>query len=280
MFVKRNPFFKEYEIKYVKYWIDQAPEYELKPVFVNGENQKKYRAVVNRLTGKVVAIVSNRFQLIQHKTVFNTFLEALENKYSESEITGFFRWTDNRAYLFTYFKNAEFNSNDTYRLGLVVTNGVDGTLAIWAKFAGIRLVCTNGLVDTQTIKVVKTVHIGIDQNEFMERIVKRFESIIETVEEYPETLSHKIEWMKSIELNRDKATLIVNKLDLPKKAFYVIRKTLLKPSITLYDLYNAITEYISNYSGLRVDNRVAELARIEKELTGNKKIMEIITEKQ
>lgn len=264
--VQRRAFYKAFPIQYVKRYIEASPEFEIKPVHVNGEYQRDYKAVVNQNTGKVVAIVSKRFQLIQHKTVMNAFLDVLTNHYTESEIEGFYRWTDTRAYLTVYFRTVEPFEKDYFKLGLLVTNGVDGSMAIWTKFCGLRLICTNGLVSRETIEVVKTIHTSTDFSDFMERLIGRFERVIERIDGYASKTFLMFDEWRSKEIPREEAIKEVAKIDwLPKKALGIIKYFLPKEEkVNLYDLYNAITNYISNYSGKNIQGRTEDLIRAEK----------------
>jgi len=264
--VQRRAFYKAFPLQYVKRYIEASPTFEIKPVYVNGEYQRDYKAVVNQNTGKVVAVVSKRFQLVQHKTVMNAFLDVLSNYVSEDETEGFYKWTDTRAYLTVYFKTIEPLEKDFFKLGILVTNGVDGSMAIWTKFSGLRVVCSNGLVSRETIEVVRTIHASADFSDFMERLIGRFEKVIKGVDQYGERIAKTFEEWKGIEIERKDAMKEVAKMDwLPKKATRIIYWKLPRDEkVTLYDLYNAITDYISNYSGKNIEGRTEDLMKAEK----------------
>jgi len=264
--MQRRTFYKAFPLQYVKRYIEASPTFEIKPVYVNGEYQRDYKAVVNQSTGKVVAVVSKRFQLVQHKTVMNAFLDVLSNYVSEDETEGFYRWTDTRSYLSVYFKHIEPFEKDYFKLGILVTNGVDGSMAIWTKFTALRLVCTNGLVSRETIEVVRTIHASTDFSDFMERLIGRFEKVIKGVDQYGEKITKTFEEWKGIEIDRKDAMKEVAKMDwLPKKATRIIYWKLPRDEkVTLYDLYNAITDYISNYSGKNIEGRTEDLMKAEK----------------
>ena len=266
--VAYNRFFRAFPLQYVKKYIEASPEFELKPVSVDGMYCRDYKAVVNKNTSKVVAIVSKRFQLIQHKTVMNTFLDVLSNYVQENEVEGFYKWTDTRAYLTVYFRHIEPFEKDYFKLGILVTNGVDGSMAVWTKFSGLRLVCTNGLVSRETLEVVKSVHVGTDFSEFMERLIGRFERVIQSVDQYGERITKTFEEWKAVEISREEAIKEVAKMDwLPKKALPVIKWNLPRQEkVNLYDLYNALTYYISNHSGKNIQGRTEDLIKAEKQV--------------
>jgi len=264
---RRNQFYKTYDIKYVKHWIEQAPEFELKPITVDSADARKFRAVVNKQTNKVVAIVSDKFQLVQHKTVFNLFLDTLEDM-GYSDVKGMVRWTDTRAYLYTYFHESDLGMKDKHQFGLVITNGVDGSLAIWSRIISVRIACMNLFSGTELYKIIKTVHVGIDIETFIDRIQTRFIKVIKAVMDYPDYLTQQYQQLKQIEIEYPKAIeFVTKKLDfLPKKALAVIRWQLRRDDkVTLYDLLQAVTYYLSNYSEVSdPGKRLVQTVKVEK----------------
>ena len=261
-----NPFRKSFSLNALKDYTHALPRFVVRPVSVNGQVIKRYKAVVNERTGNVVAIVSAKYQLIQHKTVFDELISVLESKGFENA-RGYINCTETAAYMRVTLFDREVLPEDTYSVGVVVTNSVDTTLAVWARLFAVRQVCSNGMVGTETVEISRTIHVSVDPAEFRERIASRFEQLIDNVPAMANELEGLMRNLSEIELTEDqiKQLLRDNSNWLPDKAIrFALYRTVYSDKTTGYDLYQALTEWISNRNSRNIKSRFEMLNKVNK----------------
>jgi hypothetical protein len=238
------------DIENVERFISTLPWYELKDVYVDGVKSEKYKAVVYKGTTKAIAVVTNRYKLVQHKTVFDIVLERVKEKVGSENVKGWVEHTNTKAYLFLTFKNIEIQDDSNYNCGLLVTNSVNTQLSIWTNLFLYRLVCNNGLIERSNILEVQNKHIGT--YDFWDRFKDRVEKIVQSFDNYLMTEFSFLEQIKEITL---KPSDILEKLDISRKALVVISKQL-KPTDTLFNVYQAVTNYYTNTKTMNIASRV------------------------
>jgi hypothetical protein len=246
----------------VERFISTLPYYELKDIYIDGVKLENYKAVVYKGTTKAVAVVTNKYKLVQHKTVFDIVLERVKETIGSENVKGWVEHTQTKAYLFLTFKDIEIQNDSNYNCGLLVTNSVNTQLSIWTNLFLYRLICSNGLIERSNILEVQNKHIGT--SEFWERLKSRIERILESYDNYLKAQFEFLEEIKVITLNPSE---ILSKLDMSKRALVTITKQL-KPTDTLFNVYQAITNYYTNTKTMNISSRV-QYIRKAKELIEN-----------
>jgi hypothetical protein len=246
----------------VERFISTLPYYELKDIYIDGTKSENYKAVTYKGTTKAVAVVTNKYKLVQHKTVFDIVLERVKETIGSENVKGWVEHTKTKAYLFLTFKDIEIQNDSNYNCGLLVTNSVNTQLSIWTNLFLYRLICSNGLIEKSNILEVQNKHIGT--SEFWERLKSRIERILESYDNYLKAQFEFLEEIKVITLNPSE---ILSKLDMSKRALVTITKQL-KPTDTLFNVYQAITNYYTNTKTMNISSRV-QYIRKAKELIEN-----------
>jgi hypothetical protein len=234
----------------VERFLSTLPYYELKDIYIDGVKSENYKAVVYKGTSKAVAVVSNRYKLVQHKTVFDIVLEKIKENLAKENVKGWVEHTKTKAYLFLTFKDIEIQNDSNYNCGLLVTNSVNTQLSIWTNLFLYRVICSNGLVQKENILAIQNKHLG--SSEFWDRFKSRVETVIQNYDNYLTTEFNLLEEFKTITLNPSE---ILSKLEISKKALFVITKQL-KPTDTLFNVYQAITNYYTNTQSMNIASRV------------------------
>jgi hypothetical protein len=234
----------------VERFLSTLPYYELKDVYIDGVKSENYKAVVYKGTSKAVAVVSNRYKLVQHKTVFDIVLEKLKENINTANIKGWVEHTKTKAYLFLTFKDVAVENDSYYNCGFLVTNSVNTQLSIWTNLFLYREICSNGLIEKSSILEIQNKHIG--SSVFWDRFKERIEKIVQNYDNYITTEFQMLGVFGEITLNPNE---ILSKLDITKKALVYISKQL-KPIDTLFNVYQAITNYYTNTQSMNIASRV------------------------
>ncbi|MEM4972906.1 MAG: hypothetical protein QXR87_04240 [Candidatus Hadarchaeales archaeon] len=107
--------------------IHSLPEFQLVPIYthLNGtqQEQEKWRGVVEKGTTEVVAVVSNKYSLVQMREVFSSVLEEVA---SQMGVEGDLLYHRGRGLLFLFPLGEE--------VGICVRNSVDTSSAIAVNF--------------------------------------------------------------------------------------------------------------------------------------------------
>lgn len=234
----------------VQRFIATLPVYELKSVFVNGTEIKKFKAVCYKNTNHVVAIVSDKYKLVQHQDVFNFVLNKLKEKYEEENIKGWVQHTKTKAYLFVTFNDVTVDDDSDYKCGLLVTNSVNSQLSIWTNLFLYRLTCSNGIIQPKNLLEVQNKHLGLEN--FWDRFSSRFSIMLDR---FNDMLKQEFNFLQTIKDYYVKVDVILGKLNGSKKAYFII-KAKLKTEDSLFNIYQAITNYYTNNLSLNITSRV------------------------
>ncbi|VVB58110.1 Uncharacterised protein [Candidatus Anstonella stagnisolia] len=121
-----------------------------------------YKAIVNNKTGKVEAIPSKGYTIIQHKDAFSAVVDALAAATKGQKFKAEVMEQNGRAWMTVVFSDVKADDGcDGIELGIKATNSYDKTSALhysgtskqnkagFFEFFGLRLVCKNGM----TVKV-------------------------------------------------------------------------------------------------------------------------------
>lgn len=234
----------------VRRFLETLPEFELKPIAIEGTETRKFKAVCYKGTNMPVAIVSDRYKLVQHKTVFQIALERIAKYYKEEFIKGWVQHTKTKAYLFVTFRGTTISNDSHYDSGLLITNSVNTQLSIWSNLFTYREVCSNGLIQKTPLIEVQNKHVGT--SEFWDRFKSRIDMILENFDHY---INREFKFILELRDYTVDPTEILKHLDMSNKALIHIKKQL-KPTDTLFNIYQSITNYYTNTTSMNVASRV------------------------
>jgi hypothetical protein len=228
-----------------------------------------YKGVYNISQGKFCTSVVPYYNLIQHKEYFDSFAVALNRLNIKFKST--IKVSGNRAFCDIEFlnKNVKFDKlNEEFTTGIRLVNSYDKTTGLHAAPRLTRLACTNGMILTRSEKTVSIKHhskVAKDIQVFVERRINEFVSRYDDLRVYvSESMKDSIEWNKACRiiehlfkqlkhreeiLKRLGISVIINTNDKTKKksvSYIWDDNTTKKKKINRWDLYNAITNYLTH----------------------------------
>ena len=178
---------------------------ELKPIFalreghISGISIEGRRAVVRMDTNKVIGIVSDKYQLLRHGEVIESFNKAFEGM----DFVSNFVIKNNGSRMFARYSfpnnRIEVREGDFISMQLIVKNSYDGNSSLQIMLGAFRLVCSNGMVLGNRVMNFRQRHIGekgeidkgkIDGEEIrakVEFMVERFTATLPSLKVMAET---------------------------------------------------------------------------------------------
>jgi hypothetical protein len=245
------------ELENVKRFLDTLPTYELNDVYVNGVKLHNYKAICYKGTNKVVAIVSNRYKLIQHSTVFNIAIEKITQQFKQENIKGWVEHTKTKAYLFLTFKDVEIEQDSKYSCGLVITNSVNTQLSVWLNLMTYRFLCSNLLTQHGNVLAIQNKHLGT--SDFWNRFKERLSTVLNEFETLLKQEFTFYEQLRTFTLTKKETNdYILMNLDLSKKAYFIVLKQI-NDVDTLFNVYQAITNYYTQTKSMNIANKIKHL---------------------
>ncbi len=169
--------------------LEQVPLYDLVPVHgPQGEPLEAYRGVRRKDTTQVVSIVSDRYQLVQHREVaeaVHAIGEALEQPNLDTTAPAFPR---EQIRLFAGGRRMEIRLvvGTRYELapgesvypGVRVMNSLDGSWAVRAEGTGVRIACANQLyAGMHSLVELREVHLS-SETDLMAMLQKAIHTIL------------------------------------------------------------------------------------------------------
>ena len=239
----------------VKRFLEYLPEFELKPIHIEGIETKKFKAVCYKGTNMPVAIVSDRYKLVQHRTVFTIALDRILEQVKEEAVKGWIQHTRTKAYFFVTFVDSNITEDSNYDCGLLITNSVNTQLSIWSNIFLYREICSNGLIEKSPILEVQNKH--ITSETFYDNLKNKFDWAIEN---FGYHLDRQIKFLIELKDYTLHPSEILKHLEMSKKAFIQITKQL-KTIDTLFNIYQAITNYYTNTTSMNIASRVNYLRK-------------------
>jgi len=228
---------------------------------------KRFKGIYNYSKGEVCAAVVPYYNLVQHKEYIDGFSEALDRlniKYKmKIESMG------NRVYADIDFagRNLKFkNLNEEFTTGIRIANSYDKMTGVIVAPLYTRLACTNGMVMTRAEKSFSVKHNDKKLLEIQLFVERRLNSIISASADLQNWVSRSmndsIEWRAAVRIlekligqfnHREKileklGIAIIKKKEKNKKWFEYVwnNEQDKKEKFTRWEIYNAITYYISH----------------------------------
>jgi len=222
-----------------------------KPLFV-GANimaEENWKAVWNQDTGKVASIVSKGYEIVQHRDVAQSFLDAYANLNIEAKTR--IKDHENRITIDVEFPKSRLyvQKGEEFIVGFRLINSYDKTTGVSIVPRLVRLACMNGMiVDVKGF-------VGTFNYRHNQEMAQNFAGYIETA--LKETINandklkamvndcigDSIEW----EICEKLIPLLIN----TKKHWEVILEDLKGDIVTRWDIYNAITKYATHNEQLK-----------------------------
>jgi len=272
------------------------------PVFIedNGVTKpvKKFVGVYNNTQGEFCNIVSPTYKLVQHKDYIINFANALDRlniKY-DMEI----KPQGDKVYVDVSFseKTHKFEKlNEEFITGIRLVNSYDKSTGIGIMPRYTRLACTNGMIMTRSEMKFNVSHRSKMLEEVEGFIETRLNTIINSSDELRNFVSvsmkDSIEWLtvtKIMEklivqlkhreeiLKRLDISVVVNKPKNKKKQISYVMENKLKKKITRWDLYNAITHYLTHGEQITPHIEMVHQKHAEKVLMTPLKVLAIEVE--
>ena len=233
-------------------------------------NKPSY-AVLDTENNKAIHLHGANYQLIPYERILTGLSNALDEyniDISDSSIK--FKVADDLSYmrlriLFgeegdfkTY--SMKYNSDDRLKLGVEVVSSYDASIIYQLRAMFLRLICANGMKAFENINSSMNKHVrkfNID-NTFakLKDLNKTFSNLQNTVEVY-----------QSVELTKSDVESLFKKFANKSESKYHLLTDVLETDInksTLYDVYNALTNYSShNQRAIKIGKRDSEDYKIE-----------------
>ena len=251
----RSTFSNLAELKQRVMSLDTAEERNL---IVDGKGQtKRFKALWNIDKNKLETIKSDDYVLIQHREVFEPYIDVLNRL--GLNVEGQIYDYGGAVYLTTQFKNLDLIPDDSSGImnGLRLVNSFDGYAAIRGEMWGMRLVCSNGMKVPGFEMAVRQLHLGNFKVEnlmenFVSQAIDKSDSLKTLVSD---SMQDTIEWKyaekvyeKLVKTQRHREKIF----DLFKSRFDPDRQ------VTRWDMYNIITEYATHGQGKLLSVAVEE----------------------
>ena len=225
-------------------------------------NKPSY-AVLDTENNKAIHLHGANYQLIPYERILTGLSNALDEyniDISDSSIK--FKVADDLSYmrlriLFgeegdfkTY--SMKYNSDDKLKLGIEVVSSYDASIIYQLRAMFLRLICANGMKAFENINSSMNKHVrkfNID-NTFakLKDLNKTFSNLQNTVEVY-----------QSVELTKSDVESLFKKFANKSESKYHLLTDVLETDInksTLYDVYNALTNYSShNQRAIKIGKR-------------------------
>lgn len=202
------------------------------------------KAVVRQDTGDVLGIVSDKYQLLEHKDVIQGFREALKDIEHSEKIT----MKKNGAQMFAEYRlssiQVEVKPNDIVGLRLIVKNSYDGSNSLQIILGAFRLVCSNGMIIGKRFFTYSQRHIGSETGIKVEKLSA---NISKMTEQFKDTLPS-FQEMSRQQVVTEKDQMFDTKLvKLPQ---YLLDSALIvyeqSDDRTRWGYYNALTSAITH----------------------------------
>jgi len=257
-------------------WYNPLIPYRAEGGVLSTKQETKYRAIVGDRTKEVYSVMSNRYNPVQHSAILEAMAQASEEM--GVDVFGSVSDVEGKMHAHGFFVSPELDlseyatrvkHDDPFMLGVRVFNSHNGQTGFGAEIFGIRMLCWNYNAFGYSLGKV-----GWKHRVKKDDIVSNFAGVINNVAYEVPKLANYIAQMDSEVITIDEATALLYGISLtPLQAETITDKiTLLNPEIqdkkkiTVYELYNSATAYISHRSagGNMIDGTIDLSHKIEK----------------
>ena len=265
-----NKLKEQYETQY-QYSITPVELRQLNSVETDFVLNKPSYAVLDTENNRAIHLHGANYQLIPYEKILVGLSDALDKYNIDINDTSLkFKVSPNLNYMRlrimfgdtgdfgTY--SMKYDSNDKLRLGIEIISSYDASIVYQLRAMFLRLVCENGMKSFENInssikKHVLNFNIN-DSFDKLKHLNQTFDNLKNTVEVY-----------QSVELDKVDVEKLFRKFANNSDSKYHLLNKLLeteKDNSTLYDVYNALTNYSShNQRAIKIGKRDSEDYKIE-----------------
>jgi len=235
---------------------------EIAPLFTpEAKRIEGFKAIWNTGKDKIATIVSDRYNLVQHKTVIDAVADAISNLNISANAN--VRDSGNKVFVDIEFDQAKLyiDENEEFIGGIRIINSYDKSTGIIVAPRLLRLACMNGMVvDKGFVSGYQIKHTTKLTEDFEGIISSMIKDMINSNEKLKamvnDCIGDSIEW--------ELMDRILNSLSGGKKHFEALKEILVKvENPTRWDLYNSFTSYATHDAQLRpaVEQRLQKIAQ-------------------
>ena len=265
-----NKLKEQYETQY-QHSITPVELRQLNSVETDFVLNKPSYAVLDTENNRAIHLHGANYQLIPYEKILVGLSDALDKYNIDINDTSLkFKVSPNLNYMRlrimfgdtgdfgTY--SMKYDSNDKLRLGIEIISSYDASIVYQLRAMFLRLVCENGMKSFENInssikKHVLNFNIN-DSFDKLKHLNQTFDNLKNTVEVY-----------QSVELGRTDVEKLFRKFANNSDSKYHLLNKLLeteKDNSTLYDVYNALTNYSShNQRAIKIGKRDSKDYKIE-----------------
>lgn len=219
----------------------------IKQIYIGAEKveDKEHFAIWNEQQEHVSAVVSGRYNLVQHQHVINEVTEALRNLNIKTE--ALVNTSGDVLICDLQFSDTmlDIKKGEEFFTGMRVINSYNKTTGIMVLPRLTRVVCSNGMVVESWVKGFNVAHTSKLAEDFAKEIpalIQRMVSSDEKLKAYlDQCLADSIEW--------EAATHIIKNLFKTDKhsdaILAILKKAQAAAQPSRWEIYNAITNYCS-----------------------------------
>lgn len=256
--------------------------HEEKKVFVKDGKKfveaESFKGIYNTSTQKVDGVMSQRYRLIKHKEAMLPLIDALKT-IGLTNVSGYTACDGKRAYTMMWFDdhrtNVEVAKGDILKLGVLLRNSVDGSLALWGEVMCLRLVCSNGMVGKGILNSFRQIHLG-SVREIKKEAMNFYKEIIVNLTEHSDILKDLISRNIGEMINSKLYDTVLSGVGFPERHVEKMLESLKKSDeMTKWDLYNHVTAYITHeLERGKLERRLTFLGNANKILTTETSVFE------
>ena len=205
---------------------------------------KDYKGIYREDNNKLISVVSNNYKLIPNKDIILPLLDDLSNLDSKWILDKSHSFVNNkRMRLQLTFPDLLIDDNESKSsLSLFIHNSYDMSEGVRLFWGGIRQICTNGMV---FMKISEKFYSKHSKNV---EIINMHEKIKKTYDEIP-SIQRRIQILNDISANESKLINNIEK-EYGKGISKYVDDEVQGKQLSMWQLYNIITYYISHYVAL------------------------------
>ena len=212
---------------------------------------ESWKAIYNDRTQNCIAHVSSNYQLVQHRDVADSMVEALSNlniKHEVNVING-----ENLMILDINFPDAKLyvKKGEEFTAGFRLINSYNKSSGIIIAPKLVRLICDNGMVinSKNFVKTFQCNHTSKQVNDFESQVQIMLKEVINASDKLKaminDCIGDSVEWAIT-------DSILKKVFNFPKKhSAKILEKLDSSKPVTRWDLYNALTDYATHNEQLR-----------------------------
>ena len=243
-------------------------------------------AVVNNESGALAGIVSDKYELIQHRKAFFPMIKAL--RALDMGISGKMVVGDDKNHVMVKaeFDDEKFEIEDdsVYGVGFMMTNSYDKSSSVVIKGYALRKVCSNGMIiPSEIVPSVRVKHMGDLNPEklfigFFDKLGEKLPELEERIREAREDLfEDPVTVLKNVNFPETKIDEVLERVEYSEEGMDVTKE------LTRKQLYDAMTAFNRDYveeKDLAMSTEQRYHKKAQKVLVGSKQMLtqEIVEE--